>query len=82
MPNYDKEIELLAMNPHEFSPVVISGNSGNGKSTFLHKSRVITISMMRLPTEKRLRKAKKPKSQSFQGFSGMVRATGKRGENG
>ena len=35
MPNYDKEIELLAMNPHEFSPVVISGNSGNGKSTFL-----------------------------------------------
>ena len=37
MPNYDKEIELLAMNPHEFSPVVISGNSGNGKSTFLHK---------------------------------------------
>ena len=37
MPNYDKEIELLAMNPHEFSPVVISGNSGNGKSPFLHK---------------------------------------------
>ena len=35
MPNYDKEIELLAMNPHEFSPVVISGNLGNGKSTFL-----------------------------------------------
>lgn len=35
MPNYDKEIELLAMNSHEFSPVVISGNSGNGKSTFL-----------------------------------------------
>ena len=35
MPNYDKEIELLAMNTHEFSPVVISGNLGNGKSTFL-----------------------------------------------
>ena len=35
MPNYDKEIELLATNPHYFSPVVISGNSGNGKSTFL-----------------------------------------------
>ena len=37
MPNYDKEIELLAMNPHEFSPVVISGNSGNGKTDFLQK---------------------------------------------
>ena len=35
MPNYDKEIELLAMNPHEFSPVLVSGNSGNGKSMFL-----------------------------------------------
>lgn len=35
MPKYNKEIDLLAMNPHEFSPVVISGNSGNGKSTFL-----------------------------------------------
>ena len=37
MPNYDKEIELLAMNPHEFSPVVITGDSGNGKTDFLQK---------------------------------------------
>ena len=38
MPNYDKEIELLAMNPHEFSPVVITGDSGNGKTDFLLSS--------------------------------------------
>ena len=37
MLNYDEEIERLAMNPHEFSPVVVSGNSGNGKSRFLEK---------------------------------------------
>ena len=39
MQNYDKEIELLAMNPHEFSPVVITGDSGNGKTDFLLSSR-------------------------------------------
>lgn len=35
MKNYDKEIALLAMRPHDFSPVDIIGKTGNGKSTFL-----------------------------------------------
>ncbi|MBE6537585.1 MAG: hypothetical protein E7673_06505 [Ruminococcaceae bacterium] len=37
MYKYDKEIETIAINPMAFSPVVVKGKTGNGKSTFLHK---------------------------------------------
>ncbi len=39
MYNYDDQIESLALNPLGFSPVVIIGNVGSGKTRFLEKYR-------------------------------------------
>ena len=37
MNNYDTQIEMLAMKPLDYSPVVIIGNAGSGKTYFLEK---------------------------------------------
>ena len=39
MSNYDNQIESLALNPFAFSPVLIIGNVGCGKTYFLEKYR-------------------------------------------
>lgn len=37
MNNYDTQIEMLAMKPLDYSPIVIIGNVGSGKTYFLEK---------------------------------------------